>query len=173
VASLPNRLMYRLAYRNFGDHESLVASHTVKPGAASSAVAAIRWYEIRNPKNPKVVQAGTLQHPTISIWCPSIAMDKNGDIALGLSASSTTLDPSIAYLGRVPTDPRNKMESPATVVRGTGVQEATQNRWGDYSAMQVDPADDCTFWFTTEYYKASGPFRWSTRINSFKFNSCH
>ena len=173
LASIPNRMMYRFGYRNFGDHESLVAAHTVKPGAGSTATSAIRWYEIRTPKTPTVFQAGTLQHPNISIWLPGIAMDKNGDIALGLSASSSTVDPSVAYLGRVPTDPKNSMEAPATVVQGTGVQTGTSNRWGDYSAMQIDPADDCTFWFTTEYIKTTGSFRWSTRINSFKFRSCH
>jgi len=173
VASIPNRMMYRFAYRNFGDHESLVAAHTVKPGASSTAVAAIRWYEIRSPKTPVVFQAGTVQHPSISVWLPGIAMDKNGDIAFGLSASSPLVDPSVAYVGRVPTDTKNKMESPRVVVQGTGVQQGSGNRWGDYSAMQVDPADDCTFWFTTEYIKTTGAFRWSTRINSFKFKSCH
>ncbi len=173
LASLPNRMMYRFAYRNLGDHEALVAAHTVKPGAGSAATSAIRWYEIRTPKTPTVFQAGTVQHPSISIWCPGIAMDKNGDIAMGLSASSTSLDPSIGYVGRVPTDASNKMEAPVTVVAGGGVQIATQHRWGDYSAMQIDPADDCTFWFTTEYMKTSGVSHWSTRINSFKFKSCH
>lgn len=171
--SLSSRYMYRNAYRNFGTHESLVGTHTVKPGSGTTAVSAVRWYEIRSPKTPTLYQSGTLQHPTISIWMPSIAMDKNGDIALGLSAASPTLDPSIAYLGRVPTDPLGTMESPATVVVGTGVQESTSNRWGDYSAMNVDPTDDCTFWYTQEYIKTTGAFHWSTRINSFKFNSCH
>ena len=172
LASIPNRMMYRFAYRNFGDHESLVAAHTVKPGNGSSAVAAVRWYEIQNPASPVVAQAGTVQHASISVWLPGIAMDKNGDIALGVSAASSTLDPTVAYVGRTPSDPKNKMESPKTVVVGTGVQQNTSNRWGDYSAMQIDPADDCTFWFTTEYIKTSGSFRWSTRINSFKFKSC-
>src|ERR1051326_6364639 len=172
LASIPNRMMYRFAYRNFGDHESLVAAHTVKPGNGSSAVAAVRWYEIQNPASPVVAQAGTVQHASISVWLPGIAMDKNGDIALGVSAASSTLDPTVAYVGRTPSDPKNKMESPKAVVVGTGVQQNTSNRWGDYSAMQIDPADDCTFWFTTEYIKTSGSFRWSTRINSFKFKSC-
>ncbi len=171
--ALGNRLMYRNAYRNFGDHESMVVSHVVKPGSGSSAVGAVRWYEIRNPKAPVLFQSGTLQHPTISIWMSSIAMDKAGDIALGLSASSPTVKPSVAYLGRVPTDPPGTMESPDTVVLGTGVQEFTGNRWGDYSAMQIDPTDDCTFWYTQEYIKTNGSFNWSTRINSFKFNNCH
>jgi hypothetical protein len=55
---------------------------------------------------------------------------------------------------------------------GVGSQTATLSRWGDYSAVTIDPADDCTFWYTNEYLKASGTFNWSTRIASFKFDSC-
>ena len=171
--ALGNRLMYRNAYRNFGDHEAMVVSHVVKPGSGSTATGAVRWYEIRNPSAPVLFQSGTVQHPSISAWMSSIAMDKAGDIALGFSASSKTIDPSIAYVGRVPTDPLGAMESPKTVIVGGGVQEATGDRWGDYSAMQIDPTDDCTFWYTQEYIKHSGSFNWSTRINSFKFNNCH
>jgi hypothetical protein len=172
VDSLGDRLMYRFAYRNFGSHESLVLSHTVKPTGTSTATAAVRWYEIRSPKTPKIFQTGTVQDKAISFWMPSIAMDKNGDIALGFSAASSTMDPSVLYTGRVPTDPINKMETNKIVVKGTGVQKNTSNRWGDYSDMQVDPVDDCTFWYTQEYYKTTGSFNWATRINSFKFPGC-
>jgi hypothetical protein len=171
--SLGDRLMYRLAYRNFGTHETLLITHTVKPTGTSTATAAVRWYEIRSPKTPKIFQAGTVQDKAISFWMPSIAMDKSGNIALGFNASSTTTDPSVMYTGRVPTDPINKMESNKLVVKGTGVQKSTSNRWGDYAAMQLDPVDDCTFWFTTEYIKTTGSFNWSTRINSFKFPGCN
>lgn len=173
VDGLGNRLMYRNAYRNFGDHEALVVSHTTKPGTASTAIGAVRWYEIRSPGSPVLFQAGTVQNKSISFWMSSIAMDKAGDIALGYSASSPTLRPSVFYTGRVPTDAVGKMQAPFVVVKGTGVQENTTNRWGDYSAMQIDPSDDCTFWYTQEYIKTTGSFNWSTRINSFKFNSCH
>jgi hypothetical protein len=176
VDSIGNRLMFRLAYRNFGDHETLVATHTVKPGAGSTATAATRWYELRantvGSNNYTLFQGGTFQHPKISLWMASIAMDKVGDIALGASASSTTVMPSVVYTGRTPTDPKNKMESPFVVVKGTGVQTSTFNRWGDYSSMAIDPSDDCTFWYTQEYYKTTGSFNWNTRINSFKFPGC-
>jgi len=99
-------------------------------------------------------------------------MDKVGDIALGFSASSSSIDPSVVYTGRVPTDPVNTMESLKLVLKGTGVQESTSNRWGDYSTMSIDPSDDCTFFFTEEYIKTTGSFNWSTRINSFKFTTC-
>jgi hypothetical protein len=102
----------------------------------------------------------------------SIAMDKNGDIALGFSASSSTINPSIAYVGRVPTDALGMMESLKLVIKGTGVQKNSFNRWGDYSSMQIDPTDDCTFWYTQEYYKTTGSFNWSTHMSSFKFTTC-
>jgi hypothetical protein len=102
----------------------------------------------------------------------SIAQDKLGDIALGFSASSASVDPSVLYTGRVPTDAVGTMEGPKLVVKGTGVQEATSDRWGDYSSMAIDPVDDCTFYYTQEYIKTTGSFNWSTRVNSFRFAGC-
>lgn len=174
VDALGDRLMHRLAYRNFGDHESMVVTHSVKPGAGSSASGAARWYELRaTPPGSafKLYQAGTLQHPTLSIWMASVAMDKMGNIALGASGSSITQKPLIGYTGRVPTDPLGKMEAPVIITVGTGVQSGS-SRWGDYSSMSVDASDDCTFWYATEYYQANGT-NWITHVNSFRFNSCH
>jgi hypothetical protein len=165
--------MYRLAYRNYGDHEAMVASQSVAPTVKTS-VSAVRWYEIRSPgSNPTVYQSGTYQSSLASIWMGSIAQDKKGDIALGFSASNgTNIKPSIAYTGRTPSDALGQMESYAVVLQGTGVQESSDNRWGDYSSMQIDPVDDCTFWYTQEYYKTSGSFNFSTHMNSFKFTNC-
>jgi hypothetical protein len=169
VDAISDRLMYRLAYRNFGDHEALVANHTV----AGGPLAGVRWYEIRNPSTaPSVFQQGTVVTQDVNFWMGSIAMDKAGDVALGFSASSDSLDPSVEIVGRTPADPVGDMTGPVTVAIGTGVQQASFHRWGDYSSMAVDPQDGCTLWYTQEYYLASGSFNWSTRITSFKFNSC-
>jgi hypothetical protein len=169
--ALGDRLMYRLAYRNYGSHESLVVNHSIK-GSGSTA-SAVRWYEIRSPgASPVVHQSGTIGS-TNAFWMGSIAMDKDGDIALGYSASSSTLDPSIVYTGRVPSDPAGKMEALHLVLKGTGVQKNSSNRWGDYSSMQIDPADDCTFWYAQEYYKTTGSFNFATHLASFKFTTCH
>ena len=101
-------------------------------------------------------------------------MDKAGDIALGYSKSNSTVKPSIEYVGRVPTDALGKMESAKVIITGTGVQASNSfNRWGDYSSMAIDPTDDCTFWYTQEYYKTTGSFNWNTRMASFKFTGCH
>jgi len=169
VDSLGDRLMYRLAYRNFGDHESLVATHSIEGGAFSG----VRWYEIRNPgSSPFLFQQGTVVDPSLDYWMSSIAMDEAGNIALGFSVSSDAVDPSVAVVGRSPSDPLNTMEAPLFLVNGTGVQVNSFKRWGDYSSMSVDPQDGCTFWYSQEYYKTTGAFNWSTRIASFKFNSC-
>jgi hypothetical protein len=169
VDAISDRLMYRLAYRNFGDHEALVANHTV----AGGPLAGVRWYEIRNPSTaPSVFQQGTVVTQDVNFWMGSIAIDKVGDVALGFSASSDALDPSVEIVGRTPADPLGAMAGPVAVAIGTGVQQASFHRWGDYSSMAVDPQDGCTLWYTQEYYLASGSFNWSTRITSFKFNSC-
>jgi hypothetical protein len=169
IDSLGDRLMFRLAYRNFGDHESLVANHTVVGGA----FAGLRWYEVRSPgAAPFAFQQGTVVDPINTFFMGSIAMDKAGNIALGFSASSRSLDPSIYAVGRGASDPLGAMSGPKVLVAGTGVQTTSYNRWGDYSAMTVDPNDDCTFWYTQEYYKTTGSFNWSTRISAFKFDTC-
>jgi hypothetical protein len=161
--SLADRLMYRLAYRNFGTHESLVVNHSVAVGSGGGGV---RWYEIQNPGGtPLLAQHGTFAPDPSFRWMGSIAMDKAGDMALGYSVSdSTTVHPSVAYTGRVPTDPAGTMEAEVSVLAGTGSQIGSLTRWGDYSAMTVDPVDDCTFWYTQEYMKTTGNFNWNTRI---------
>lgn len=166
--SLADRLMYRLAYRNFGSHESLVVNHSVKAGAGSG----VRWYELRTPATPTLFQSGTFAPDSSFRWMGSVAMDKVGDMAVGYSLSSSTTFPTIAYTGRVPSDPAGTMESEKIVKAGAGSQNGGLNRWGDYSGMALDPTDDCTFYYTNEYLKASGSFNWSTQINSFKFPTC-
>jgi len=99
-------------------------------------------------------------------------MDKQGNMALGYSVSSSTLKPGIRYTGRLSTDPLGTMQAENTIKAGGGSQLPNLSRWGDYSAMTVDPVDDCTFWYTTEYLKANGTFNWSTWITSFKFPGC-
>src|SRR5712664_2995051 len=167
--SLADRLMYRLAYRNFGSHESLAVNHSVVAGSGGG----VRWYEIQNPSGtPVVAQQSTFAPDSNYRWMGSIAMDKAGDLAVGYSVSGSSLNSTIRYAGRVPTDPTSTLEAEVNVVTGTGSQTTGLGRWGDYSAMQVDPVDDCTFWYTQEYIKTNGTFNWNTRIANFKFPSC-
>jgi hypothetical protein len=168
---LGDRLMHRLAYRNFGDHEALVATHSANVG---SGQAGVRWYEIRNPNGtPGIYQQGTYAPDATNRWLGSIAMDKDGNIALGYSVSSSTVYPGIRYTGRLAGDPLNQMtQGEAAMMNGSGSQTGTASRWGDYAMMAVDPTDDCTFWFTTEYIPTTGGAPWRTRIGSFKFPGC-
>jgi len=167
--SLADRLMYRLAYRNFGNHESLVVNHSV----AVSGGGGVRWYEVQSPgTTPVVAQQGTYAPDSNYRWMGSIAMDKIGDIALGYSVSSGGVYPSIAFAGRLPTDPPGALEAETTVIVGSGSQTPNVNRWGDYSSMSVDPSDDCTFWYTQQYQLTTGAYNWNTRIVSFEFPGC-
>jgi len=167
--SLTDRVMHRLAYRNFGTHESLVVNHTVVAGSSSG----IRWYEIQNPNGtPTVTQTGTWSPDSSWRWMGSMAMDQQGNIAVGYSVSSSSVFPSIAYATRLAGDPLGTLGTETTMMAGAGSQTGGLDRWGDYSAMSVDPVDDCTFWYTNEYLAASGSFNWHTRIASFKFPSC-
>jgi PASTA domain len=168
---LGDRGMFRLAYRNFGDHEALVGNQSV----ASGGVAGIRWYEIGHATSgaPAFRQQSSYQPDATWRWLGSAAMDRDGNLAVGFSASSPTIHPQIRYAGRLAGDPLNTLaQGEAHMFDGSGSQTATGNRWGDYSDLTVDPVDDCTFWYTNEYYSAPGDFNWRTRIGSFKFPSC-
>ena len=168
--SLGDRLMFRLAYRNFTDHEALVATHSVRVGTTP---AGVRWYEIRDPSGtPVVYQQGTVTNHGTSLWMGSMAMDKAGDIAVGFSESSNIIHPRIAYTGRVPTDKLGTMESISVVFSGQGSQNGGLSRWGDYTSMAIDPVDDCTFWYANEYLPNNGSFNWNTRLVAFKFSGC-
>jgi hypothetical protein len=103
----------------------------------------------------------------------SAAMGGSGNMALGYSASAaTSVFPSIRYTARFAGDPLNQMtQGEGSVVAGAGSQNGSFSRWGDYSAMSVDPSDDQTFWYTQEYYQASSAAGWQTRIGSFKLGS--
>src|SRR5262249_30734961 len=167
--SLADRLMYRLAYRNFGSHESLVVNHSVVAGTSGGG----RWCGNQKPGGtPHRAQPRTFAPDSNYRWMGSIAMDQAGDIAMGYSVSSSSVNPSIRFTGRIPSDPTSTMEAETNIVSGTGSQTGNLSRWGDYSAITVDPVDDCTFWYTTEYMKTTGSFNWNTRIANFKFPNC-
>jgi hypothetical protein len=172
LESLGNRVMYRLVYRNFGDHTTLLASHSI----ATGGVGGLRWYEMRNPETGlSIFQSGTFA-PADSLWrwMPAIAMDKNQDIAIGYTTSGSGAGqfPSLVYTGRTPSDPAGTMETEVVLKAGLGSQTGGGHRWGDYSSMTIDPTDDCTFWFTEEYQKTNGGFDWSTAVGNFKFSGC-
>ncbi len=164
--TLGTRLMYRLAYRNRGGVDSLVVTHSVDPDGAGTRGAVIRWYEIRNPlgnpsdpntgKRPFLYQNGTFDPGAAgNRWMGSIATNKYGDALIGYSytdaVAAVPVKPSIVVAGRAQSDALSTLQSESTAVVGTGSQTGALTRWGDYSTMQVDPVDDETFWFTTQY----------------------
>ncbi len=168
---LGDRLMYRLNYRNLGTSESLVVNHSIVSGTSGG----VRWYEIRGPgsASPTVFQQGTYAPDASYRWMGSVNMDRQGNVAVGYSASSSTTFPSIRYAGRLATDAAGTLpQAEVTLTAGGGYQPGTGNRWGDYSSMSVDPVDGCTFWYTNQYQSASGSFSWATRVGSFRFPAC-
>ena len=172
--ALADRLMWRLAYRNFGNREALVVNHSVQqPGAPQDGPVGVRWYEVRNLRGvPGVYQQGTWAPDSDSRWMGSIAMDRMGNIALGYSVSGPSTPPGVRYTGRLRSEPLGRLQPEAVIVNGGGVQVDTSSRWGDYSAMTLDPANDCAFWYTQEYIAETGRFNWRTRIAEFKFRNC-
>lgn len=164
-------LKNRLTYRNFGSHESLVTCHIVDGGSGGSAV---RWYEIRSPNTtPTVFQQGSYAPDAGFRFYCSAAMDGAGNIAVGYSVSNTTMYPAIRFAGRFAADPLNMLRGETSIIEGGGSQAGIV-RWGDYTSMAIDAADDRTFVYTNEYFAAPGgsgtSTGWSTRMAVFTLN---
>jgi hypothetical protein len=170
--AISDRLMYRLQYRNFGSYQTLVTNHTVDVNG--SDLAGIRWYELRNSGGSwGIYQQGTFSPDPTHRWMGSIAMNSAGQTALGYSVSSSSVSPGIRYTGRLPGDPLGQMTlGEGTIINGNGSQTSSSSRWGDYSLMSADPVDDCTFWYTTEYYSNTSSGGWRTRIGKFRLAEC-
>ncbi len=172
IDALSDRLMYRLVYRNRPDHESLTVNHTVD--ADGTDHAGVRWYELSRAAGPWTIrQAGTHAPDMLHRWMASGAMDGSGNLAIGYSVSHGTINPTIRYAGRVADDPVGVLpQTEAALVGGAGGAQTGVHRWGDYSMLSVDPVDDCTFWYTQEYYAVTSSTGWATRIGSFRFPGC-
>jgi hypothetical protein len=190
LESLASRFMHRLQYQNRGGFETWVSNITVNVGTGTSSTlyrAAPRYFELSRTSPGGVIttteQATFAPNPVtdnVGRWMGSAAEDASGNLALGYSITAReggtgpAIFPTINWAGRLVTDPPGGLfQGEATMFAGLGTQINTQNRWGDYSAMQVDPVDYCTFWYTQEYYGAGNTsFNWRTRIGAFKFPSC-
>lgn len=178
ILSYRQRPTHRLAYRNFKDYETLVTNQSVE---ARPGIAGVRWYELRRINgNYSLYQQGTYAPDDgVHRWMGSIAQDKNGDVALGFSVvNGLNVFPGIRYTARLAGDPLGQMtQGEGVVINGSGVQTTTNSRWGDYTSMNIDPVDDCTFWYVNEYYAVSGTSAngrpWQTRIASFKLPGCN
>jgi hypothetical protein len=173
ILSYRQRPIWRLAYRNFGTYESLVTNQSVE---ARPGIAGTRWYEIRRPGDQPVIWQQATYSPNDGIhrWMGSIAQDKRGNMALGYSVSNgTNVFPGIRYTGRLRGDPANTLpQGEAVIVNGGGSQTDPFARWGDYTSMNIDPRDDCRFWYTNEYYAVTSGRGWQTRIAAFRMPGC-
>jgi Dockerin type I domain len=180
--AIGDRLMLRLQYFNRGGTETLTTVHTVNagiippPGVPPTIAeyrAGTRYYVLEKTSsggNWSVQDQGTFSPDATERWMGSSVVDNAGNLAVGYSTSSLSVFPSIAYAGRLLGDPPGMLaQGEATMFAGTGVQQLTGNRWGDYTAMCLDPADDATFWYTNEYYSTTGQFLWKTKVGAFKF----
>ena len=168
--SLGDRLMYRLAYRVLGGSggtPTMVVNHSVTAGSS----VGVRWYELQNSGGGfAVAQQGTFAPDSAYRWMGSAAMDGAGDIAIGYSKSSGSINPAIVFTGRTPIMPAGTMGTETVMQSGAGAQSCA-SRWGDYTALRIDPSDDTTFWYTNEYYSSNSFFfcneAWKTAIGSF------
>ncbi len=178
LETLGDRLMYRLAYRNFGDHEALVANHTVSTTVGGATVTGLRWYEVRISNGiPTLFQQSTYAPDGDDRFMGSAALDQSGNMAIGFTLSGSGRFPEIRYTGRIAIDTLNGMtQGDNTAIASAGFQDGTSNlksRWGDYTRMTIDPVDDCTFWYTSEYLTFSGEdTNWKTWLQSFKLPGC-
>jgi hypothetical protein len=175
ILSYRQRPLFRAAYRNFGTYESLVTNQSAEFVFSGVSRAGLRWYELRGlGTTPTLAQQGSFAASgatAIHRWMGSIAQDKAKNMAVAYSITSASMFPGIRYTGRLATDPVNTLpQGEAIIVNGTGSQTGS-NRWGDYTAMTIDPADDCTYWYVNEYYAATGG-TWRTRIGHFRYPSC-
>ncbi|MEO8683027.1 MAG: carboxypeptidase-like regulatory domain-containing protein, partial [Vicinamibacterales bacterium] len=180
IDTLRPRLMMQNQYTNLGGVESLWDSHSAGASGVSSTQAAVRYYQV-NVTGSSVAAAATqaftyAPDAALHRFLPSVAVDRAGNLAIGYSTSSATQNPSIRYAGRLAADPVNSITQTETVLfLGTGSQSGTCGgapctRWGDYSAMTLDP-DGCTFWYANEYYQVTG-LNHRTRISAFSLPGC-
>jgi hypothetical protein len=177
LEAISDRLMYRVQYRNMGTHQAMVANHTVDTNSPAGR-AGIHWFELRDSGSGwTIYQQGTYgPGDGLNRWMGSIAMDKDGNIALGYSVSGSSVYPGIRYVGRLANDPLNTLPQGETELQaGSGYQSHSAARWGDYSSLTMDISNGCTFWYTNEYIQTSGSAPWQTRIGSFSFpaGSCN
>ena len=176
--SQSDRLMYRVGYRNFGAHESLVFNQTVRVSPVGQTYrAGVRLYELRRgAAGFSVHEQMTVGSADTNRWMASTAQDHQGNLAVGYSIGNEEKPISIYYTGKLASAAAGTTNSEAGLIAGTGVQTAFGFRWGDYSSMSIDPSDDCTFWLTNEYFtlesQKESPFGWLTRVGKFRFAEC-
>jgi hypothetical protein len=173
IDSVGDRLMFRFAYRNFGEYESYLVSHAVQVNAGNRTQTGIRWYELRGSGAPAVYQSGTISPDSTTYrFMPSIAQDQNGNAAVGYSVSSALVHPGISASYWSLTNQTAPTE--ISLYSGTGDEENVYH-YGTYSSMTVDPVGGCAFWYVNEYFaqnQTGSETNWNTRISTFSLPGC-
>jgi hypothetical protein len=179
LEAIADRLMHRGQTRDFGIRKKAMLSHTVDVDGTGRA--GVRWSELWNHKDRgwELKKENTFSPDGDHRWMGSIAMNAAGQTCLGYSISSATTHPSIGVAGRNGT--ANLLNVPELVTFDGNVDgnvQRTTARWGDYSAMSVDPVDD-SCWYTQEYARPNAAvsatfgvpfgevFGWGTKIMQF------
>lgn len=165
-----DKLMNRVVYRRTGGAESIVALHSVNTAAGGGGV---RWYEFRlnAQRRPALYQQGTFAPDSLYRWMGSIGIDAAGNIAMGYSFGGTPHYAGQRFAARLAADPRGTLGFRESIlVEGEAAQMNTL-RWEDYTALAIDPADDCTFWYVGDYLK-KGSGAYSTRIGAYRVPGC-
>lgn len=165
-----DKLIQRLAYRNFGDHESILAEHSVATAAHGGGV---RWYEFRlnKQRDPELYQQSTYAPGGFYRWLASMAMDRKGDIGMGYSFGGDPDYPGQRFAARKDGDPKGRLTFHESVLAEGQASQTGSLRWEDYTNIAVDPSDDCTFWFVGNYLKKDATSS-TTRIGSFLIPGC-
>jgi hypothetical protein len=171
--TLGDRMMTPVVYQNRNGTESLWADHTVIVTLPNGPTA-IRWYQFdvsggNFPLEPVQQQDWSNDNDGLWRWMPSIAVDENGNTAIGYSTSSATIFPSIRYAGRLATDPLGNLSQGEAIMTNGGGSQTGGSRWGDYTMTTIDPSDGMSFWHTNEYYMTTSDRNWSTRVGKFQF----
>ncbi len=168
--TLGDKIMTPVVYQNRSGTESLWADGTVCTDANCTGPTGVRWYQFdvtggTFPAAPVQQQTWTNTTDGLWRWMPSIAVDQNGNTAIGYSTSSTTIFPSIRYAGRLAGDPPgNLAQGEAIMFAGVGFHSGV--RWGDYTRTEIDPSDGLSFWHINQYAESG---TWHTRIGKFNF----
>ncbi len=145
---------------------SVWAAQTVFLPADAPTRSAVQWWNVSTTAS--VLQRGRIDDPSGVLYAayPSIAVNKDGAAIVGYSTFSGSQYASAAYAIRTASDPSGALQSPVTFKTGEAPYyktfSGTQNRWGDYSASVVDPANDTDFWTVQEYAAtpSGGKDRW-------------
>lgn len=174
-------IMWRAQYRNFGSYESLVANMVTD--VTDTDIGGVRWFELRSMgAGYTSFQEGTVTEPGpingtdgISRWMASVAQDEAGNIVAGYNVvgvgdagAGDDVFPGMRYNGRLFSDPMGTMPQGETSII-EGLAPNSSIRYGDYTSLNVDPVDGCTFWFTAQHNATTN---WSTQIASFRFAAC-